>query len=395
MFWKKAWKKRLYADAAAATPLGKAARKELLRLLDLYGNPGALHKEAIAAKKELERARQIIADSIGAHSDEIVFTSGGTEGNNLAIHGVLRPMLWERGEAHAITSAIEHRSVLETLRALERDGLYITELTVSGEGLVDPKAVVETVNEQTAFISIQLVNSEIGTIEPLREIAKYLRKVNQKIYFHTDASQAPLWLKINVEQLHVDLMTLDAQKVLGPKGVGALYIRRGTPIESLSRGTENTPLAGAFAAALEDAQKNAEANSKKISEVRDYLWGEIKKLLPDAILHGPRIKQGETLLQCSKVSPCYRVANNLNVSIPNLDGEMAVIALDAEGIAVSTRSVCGTGEEEPSHVIEALGVPKELAKTAVRITLLPDATRADARRIARVLADVTARYRQK
>src|SRR3989338_4460683 len=230
------FKKRVYADAAAATPVSARSQRELIRLLSLYGNAGALHKEGVDAKKELERARSSIAASVGAHADEIVFTASGTEANNLALHGLLRPMLLQDGEVHAITCAIEHQSVLEPPRALEREGLYVTTLDVDKEGLVDPEALREALNEETALVSIQLVNSEVGTIEPVRELAKNHRRANQykgrsfvtkdrPLYFQTDASQAPLWVDINVEKLGVDLMTLDAQKVLGPKGIGALYIR--------------------------------------------------------------------------------------------------------------------------------------------------------------------------
>ena len=400
-FWNRGLdKKRVYADAAAATPLGPRSRREMLRLLDLYGNAGALHQEGVVAKKELEQARKTIANSIGAHADEIVFTASGTEGNNLALHGALRPLLLERGEVSAITCAIEHLSILEPLRALEREGLYTTVLPVDSAGIVAADALADAVNEQTALVSVQLVNSEVGTIEPLREMAKKIRKMRASrqaqgeqlpLYFHTDASQAPLWVGINVEQLGVDLMTLDAQKVLGPKGIGALYIRRGTHVEpilwggsqehGLRGGTPNVPLAGAFAVALADAQTGVEERAQNIAEVRDYCFEEIKKLIPDALLNGPELGDA-------------RVANNINVSVPGLAADMAVVALDVEGVAASTRSACNIGEEEPSHVIQALGVPPELAGTAIRITLLPDATKRQARFVAEALAAVAARYRQ-
>src|SRR3989338_5195698 len=271
------WNKRIYADAAAATPVSARSKRELVRLLSLYGNAGALHKEGEDAKKELEKARKSIADSIGAHADEIVFTASGTEANNLALHGLLRPMLLVDGEVHAITCAIEHQSVLEPLRALEREGLYVTVLEVDKEGIVDPDALRVALNEETALVSIQLVNSEVGTIEPVRELVKEIRRNERKIYFHTDASQAPLWVDISVEKLGVDLITLDAQKVLGPKGVGALYVRRGTPVEPILRGgkqeqalrggTENVPQAGAFAVALADAQIGVEERAKNMTDV--------------------------------------------------------------------------------------------------------------------------------
>jgi len=392
-------KKRIYADAAAATPLSGAARKELTRLLGLYGNAGALHTEGVEAKKELEKARKSIAGSINAHADEIVFTASGTEGNNLAIQGVLRKSDF-RG-THAITSAVEHQSVLEPLRALAREGLAVTEVGVDAEGLVFPNAVLDAVRPETVFVSVQLVNSEMGVIEPIKEVAKNLRRAKHKIYFHTDASQAPLWMGLNVEQLGVDLMTLDAQKVLGPKGVGVLYVRRGIPVEPVLRGggqerglrggTENVPAAGAFAVALADAKRGAERRAKKTAAVRDYLWEEIKKLLPETILNGP--KTWTPRVQGHGVSN-VRVANNLNISIPGLDAEMAVVSLDALGVSASTRSACTIGDDEPSHVIKALGVSKEMAGTAIRLTLLPGATKSQARRIAAALKETADRYRR-
>lgn len=397
------FRRQIYADAAAATPLSRRSRRELLRLLGVYGNAGALHSEGVEAKKELEKARRSIADSIGAHADEIVFTASGTEANNLAIQGVLRPLLCgglTSAELHAITCAVEHQSVLEPLRALQREGLAVTELGVDQEGLVFPSAVPMEVRPTTAFVSIQLVNSEMGAIEPIKEIAKELRRVkDRKIYFHTDASQAPLWVDLDVEKLGVDLMTLDAQKVLGPKGIGALYIRRGTPIEAVVRGgkqerglrggTENVPLAGAFAVALADAKKGVEHRVRQVSAVRDQLWREITELIPDAVLNGPSLKAESSNLKAK------RVASNLNVSVPGLEAEMAVVSLDALGVSASTRSACNIGEQEPSHVIKALGVPPHMAGTAIRITLLPDATYGQARRIAAALFETATRYRKR
>ncbi len=366
MFWKK---RRIYADAAAATPLSGRAKDELVRLLHVYGNAGALHREGVEARRELERARAAIAKAIGAHADEIVFTSGGTEANNLALHGFEK----------VVTSEIEHASVLEVVPRAQK-------ISVDREGLVDLEVFANT---NTDLVSVQLVNSEIGTIEPVREISKVLKKNSKKVLLHTDASQAPLWINIQVDKLGVDLMTLDAQKILGPKGVGCLYIRRGITLKPLMRGgkqekglrggTENVPLVGAFAVALEEAQKGVEVRAQYVAEVRDFLWKEIKQLLPDAVLNGPKSEN--------------RVANNLNISIPGLKAEMAVIALDALGIAISTRSACDVGQEEPSHVIRAIGVSPDLAGTALRISLLPDVTQQDATRIAKTLQIIAKRYR--
>jgi cysteine desulfurase len=386
-------RRRIYADAAAATPLSPRARRELIRLLRFYGNAGALHSEAVAAKKELEGARASVAQSIGAHPDEIIFTASGTEGNNLAIQGAIRPLLHKYGPLHAITCTIEHQSVLEPLRALKRDGLELTELAVDNEGRISIDNLRKAITEKTVFISIQLVNSEVGTIQPLHEIAKEIRRSRASqtlpLYLHTDASQAPLWMDVKVATLGVDLLTLDAQKIMGPKGVGALYVKRGVVLEpilsgskqegGLRGGTENVPLIGTFAVALADAQKDSLACAKKTAAVRDFLWKEIKKNIPDAALNGPQFE--------------HRVANNINLSIPGLDREMAVLGLNALGVAATTRSACNVVDSAPSHVIQALGVSNDLVKNAIRITLLPDAKNTQARRIAQALATVAKRYR--
>lgn len=389
------WNKRIYADAAAATPVSAHAEAELLRLLALHGNPGGLHKEAVAAKNELDHARAKAAAAIGAHADELVFVASGTEANNLALTGALWPLLRTGAPVHAVTLAIEHPSVSEPLRALVPQGLKLTELLVDSAGLVDVQALVAAVTDETALVSLQLVNSEVGTVQPVREVVKEMRRIRKSrtvatpLYVHIDASQAPLWLPLMVERLGVDLMTLDGQKILGPKGVGVLYVKRGVRLvpfvrgggqeRGLRSGTENLPLVGAFAVALDAAQQGVEQRAAAVASVRDFLWQEIQQAVPDAVLLGPPFTA--------------RVANNLSISIPGLDGQMAVVALDAMGIAASTRSACSTGDDEPSPVLLALGVSADAAKTALRLTLLPTATRAEARRIAGALAKIAQRYR--
>ncbi|MBP7770347.1 MAG: cysteine desulfurase [Candidatus Pacebacteria bacterium] len=384
--------KRIYADAAASTPLSRRAKKELVRVLDLYANPGALHKEALAAKQELDAARKTIAEAIGAHADEIVFVASGTEANNLAILGTLGPRLRMGEKLSAVTSVIEHQSVLAPLQALEREGLELSVVDVQQDGLIFANAVPDAMQANTALVSIQLINSEMGAVQPVRDIAKALRRADDgaRPLLHVDASQAPLWMAIKVEKLGADLLTLDAQKVMGPKGIGILYIKRGTLIDPViwgggqekgrRAGTENAAAAASFAIALRDAQDGAQKRADKISAVRDFLLSEIKKVLPDVVVHGP--------------SGASRVANNLNISIPGLDGQMCVVAMDAAGIAISTRSACSTDDDEPSYVIVALGVAPKVAKEAVRITLLPDATMADARRIAQALSEIANRYKK-
>ena len=402
------WSKRIYADAAASTPLSRRAKRELVRVLDIYGNPGALHKEALAAKQELERARQTIAEAIGAHPDEIVFTASGTEANNLAIMGTLAPRLRMGEKLSAITSVIEHQSVLAPLNALEREGLEICVVDVQQDGLVFANAVPDAMQANTALVSIQLINSEVGAVQPVQEIAKALRRTQSPILLHTDASQAPLWYELKVEKLGVDMMTLDAQKIMGPKGIGCLYIKRGTLIDPViwgggqekgrRAGTENAALAASFAAALKEAQSGAAKRRIKIAKVRDFLFAEIKKVLPDVVVHGPGIQEKGALRGASPSQTPFssdsRAPNNLNISIPGLDGQMCVVAMDAAGIAISTRSACSTDDDEPSYVIAALGVDKKVAQEAVRITLLPDATLKDARRIAQVLSEIANRYKK-
>lgn len=349
------WKRRIYADAAGGVPP--------------HVSPNALHQEGLAAKAALERARASVATSIGAHADEIIFLSSATEANNLACHAARQ---------HALTTAVEHPSVLKPLRY--KKGLELTELPVGSDGLIDLKKIAEAIRPESDFVSIQLVNSEIGTLQPVREIAKLLKKSGKKILLHTDATQAPLWVVINVERLGVDLMTLD----------DALYIRRGVELEplmfggdqerGLRAGTPNVPAAVAFAKALQEAQQGVAARTAQVAAVRDYCWQEIKKVLPDAILNGPALTGS-------------RVANNLNISIPRLEAQMAVVSLDSLGIAASTRSACDVGSEEPSHVLKALGVPPELAGTAIRLTFLPNFSKSQARRIAKALKETADRYR--
>jgi cysteine desulfurase len=406
--------RRVYADAAAATPLSPRAKKELIRLVDMAGNAGGLHREALAAHKELETARARSAQALGAHSDEIFFTSGGTEGNNMALGGAVSALAEKFGRIHAITLSIEHPSVLEPLRAMALEGhIELTELPVEADGRLSIDALKEAIRPHTALISIQTINSEIGTIQDIREIAKTIRHARRQreishiapsdskargqllvhdlplpLLFHTDASQAPLWLPLNVEKLGIDLMTLDGQKIMGPKGVGLLFVKRGTPLQpvvfgggqerGLRSGTENVPLIGSFSVALEEAQAGVEERAARVSNVRDFLMSELRREVPASSIYGAL---GE-----------WRAANNCSLRVPGLLGDMAVLALDVEGVAASTRSACSSDEEAPSHVIRALGFAPNEAREVVRITLLPSATRQDAKHIVSALKSVVQRH---
>lgn len=396
----------IYADAAAATPMSKRAADELIRLLPFFGNPGSLHSEAVLAQKELEAARLSLAHSIGAHADEIILTGSGTEANNLALVGSITPWLSVYGELHVVTTAIEHPSVLEPLYALEREGLYITELGVDASGVLSLETLESAITQETIMVSVQMVNSEIGSIQPIKAIAKIIRRIRKErvaqdgesalpLYLHTDASQAPLWLDLKIESLGIDLMTLDAQKILGPKGIGLLFVKRGTDIVptvsggtqeyGLRAGTPNLASAGSFAVALADAQKDIETRVNAVSLVRNYLYEEIQRqVVPTPLLNGSDV---------SASTEHIRVANNLNLSIPGIPGDITVLGLDARGIAASTRSACKTSVEAPSHVLEAIGLTHAQATTSFRLTFLPDITKAQADRIAKALAEVALRYK--
>ena len=344
-------------------------KDRLFETLSLAGNPGSIHTEGRGARNVLESAREEAALAIRALPREIVFLSGGTEANNLALFGSVRVL--PRGPFHIITTAVEHSSVLECVRALEREGCTATYLPVDEEGRISLKQLREAMTEQTLLVSIQYVNSETGVIQDVREIAKTIRHARKErkgglpLLFHTDASQAPLYLSCDTPKLGVDMMTLDAQKMGGPKGVGILYVKSGTQLaplilgggqeKGLRSGTENVPFAAACARALSLAQKEYETTEKRVGAWRDALWTEIKRVIPEAEMNGSYEK---------------RIANVLNIHIPALDAELAVVGLDAKGIAASARSACDMKEGGASYVIEAMGYGRGRAQESVRFSLL-------------------------
>lgn len=392
MFWRK---QRIYMDAAAATPLDPHVRERFVEALSFYGNPGALHAEGASAKALLEEARAEAASAIGAHDDEVVFTGSGTESNNLAIAGVLEHFFAEG--IHAITTSIEHPSVLEPLRAFEARASRVTYIPPAHDGIVDPEAISSAITEQTVLVSVGLVNSEIGVVQDVRAIAKQLRAQRKKrgasgmpLYLHVDAAQAPLWLPIKVDELHADLLTLDAQKVGGPKGSGLLYVRRGVPLvpqmrgggqeRGLRSGTEHAAIAAALARALSLAQKTCVTRAARVAAIRDAFFDQLLSELPGTIVNGSRT---------------MRVANNVHVSMPGLIGERAVLALSAWGVSAATRSACAATDEELSHVILALASGEDAnsrARTAIRFTLLPDVTSDQVKRAVALLKKAAAEF---
>ncbi len=384
-------KRPIYLDYASTTPV----RPEVARAMNLYGkihfgNPASRHSFGYRAKDGLEESRRQVARVLGVKAEGIVFTSGGTEANNLAIFGVIEAHL-SRGKdmrtMHAITSAIEHVSVLESFRELERRGLVVTYLTPDADGVIHPEAVRKALRQETVLVSIMYVNNEVGTIEPIREIATVLAGVKEKVVFHTDASQAPLYLPIVIEGLGVDLLSADSQKIYGPKGVGFLYIKRGVRLHprffggshegGLRPGTPPVALIVGAAEAFRLASAERTILAKRVGELRDEFLVGIKKNIKGAALNG---------------HPKRRIPNNLNISVQGVDAEYLAAALDARGVAVSTKSAC-LPEENTSYVLSALG-DSARAGSSVRFTLGRETTARDLRRATRIFCDVVARMRK-
>lgn len=392
--------KRIYLDYAATTPLDPHVEEAMRPFWsDVFGNAGGLYDEGRRAKKALDEARANIARVLSARPEEIIFTSGGTESDNMAILGVARQI----GKGHIITTSFEHHAVLEPIRQLEKEGFEVTYLDVGVEGVVSPESVVAALRPDTILVSIMCANNEIGTIQPIAEIGKAIRAYRlSKIktpptpgdpgskwpYFHTDACQAAGYLNLNVEGLAVDLMTINASKIYGPKGVGLLYKKMGVALKSLmygggqeSRlrsGTENIPLIVGFAKALEIAESMKESEGKRLTVLRDYTIQELQRVIPKVVLNGHATK---------------RLPNNINVSILDIEGEALVLYMDAHGIAFSTGSACTSESLEPSHVILALGKPYEFAHSSMRFTLGRSTTKEDIDYLVRTLETMVEKLR--
>ncbi len=411
--------KRIYLDYAAATPV----RGEVLEAMqpyfsDIFANPSAIHEEGVRARKAVDDARSAVAAILKIRSEEITFTSGGTEANNLAIFGVVDAALAQekrgmrqsgglsqdlardvRSEANGdlrqvdsvgtmdieiISTAIEHPSVLEALAALETHGVKVHFVPVDREGRIDVSEFSTLLSPKTLLVTFAYVNSEIGVVQDVRRIVRAVRsaeKDEQRIWVHIDASQAPLWLPCAMDSLGVDLMTLDAGKCYGPKGVGVLAHKRQVPLQShffggdqeggLRPGTENVPLIIGFAKAFEIAQARHKERADKVGALRDFFFEELKRAIPETLING---------------SQTERVANNCNISSPGIDGEFAVVTLDVHGIAASTRSACAGGKGGGSHVVAAITGDQERANSTIRFTLGEETTKEDVLRTAEVLS---------
>ncbi len=377
--------KRIYLDYAATTPTYPEVVKEMLPYFsDTFGNPSSIHSYGQEAKGAIEEARVQVAELIGAHDEEVVFTSGGTEADNFALKGVA--FANENKGDHIITSSIEHHAVIETCKFLERRGFRITYLPVDAYGLVDPDDVKNAINDKTILISVMHANNEMGTIEPIAEIGRIAREA--EIYFHTDAVQTVGHIPVDVDELGVDLLSMSAHKFYGPKGVGALYIRKGTRLISFVHGgeqerrrrasTENVPGIVGFGKAAELARQEVSEEAKQLTNLRDKLIRNILEQIDHTSLNG---------------HPEKRLPNNVNVSIDFVEGESMILNLDLEGICASTGSACSSSSLEPSHVLLAMGLSHELAHGSLRFSLGKWTTEEEIERVLDVLPRIVAKLR--
>lgn len=373
---------KVYLDYAATTPIDPKVFKAMAPYFKKdFGNPSSIHGYGQKALSAIDEARQTAADFLGCSQDEIIFTGSATEANNLAIFGLVKP------GGHIITTNIEHHAVLEPFQALSKRGIEVTYVPVDKEGLVSVSDIKKAIKPNTVLVSIMYANNEIGTVQPIAEIGKMLP---DNIYFHTDAVQAANYFDCNVKNLGVDLLTLSAHKIYGPKGTGLLYVREGVKIEPFilgggqeqgrRSGTENVAAIVGFAQALKEVQNpKIKIQSIKIKQYRDKIIKTILKYIPDARLNG---------------SLAQRLPNNANISFEGAEGEAIVIALDQKGIACSTGSACSSRSLQASHVLLALGLSEEQAHGSLRITVGRYTSQLEVERFLKVLPTVISRLRE-
>ena len=380
-------KKIIYLDYAATTPIDSKVLREMLPYLEKeYGNPSSIYEFGQKAQMALDKARGNVGDFLNCSPSEIIFTGSATEANNLAIFGIVRAWQKKGKRLHLITTEIEHHAVLEPCKILEKEGVEVSYLPVDKEGLIRISDFKKAIARNTILVSVMYANNEIGTIQPIAEIGKLLKK--SKILFHTDAVQAVNYLNCDVQKLGVDLLTLSSHKIYGPKGVGALYVRKGTEIlpiiygggqeTGVRSGTENVPAIVGLGAAIKEI-KNQKLKIKNLKKLRNKLIDGILKNIPDVKLNG---------------SSEHRLPNNANFTIRGAEGESMVIALDGEGIAASTGSACSSRSLEPSHVLLALGLSHEGAHSSLRLTLGRYTTENEINQVLKVLPRVVGRLRK-
>ena len=382
----------VYLDHAGTTPLDAKVLEAMIPYFSQhFGNPSSLHTVGQEARYALDEARERVAGVLNCRPREVVFTGGGTESDNAAIHGVATA-LHETGN-HIITSSVEHHAVLHACQYLESQGFEVTYLPVDAEGMVQPESVYNAINERTTLVTIMYGNNEIGTINPISEIAKSIKErageLSRTIVFHTDAVQAAGYLDLDVASQGVDLLSLSGHKFHGPKGTGVLYIKRGTPYLPLIHGggqererrsgTENIPGIIGLSLALESANAIRDETGQRCSALRDRIIGSVLEQIPGTRLNGHATE---------------RLPNNANFSFTGVEGEPILLGLDVAGIAASSGSACSSGSLEPSHVLLALGQLAETARGSLRLTLGRDNTDEEVDYLLGVLVDLVQRLRQ-
>ncbi len=375
----------IYLDNSATTAVSPEVLQEMLPwFTEHYGNPSSVHATGRDARKAIENARRQVAAAIGANPQEIYFTAGGSESDNWAIKGTA--FAQRKKGNHIITTAIEHHAVLHTCAWLEKQGFEVTYLPVDREGRVTPEQVEAAITDRTILITVMAANNEIGTLEPIAEIGRVARA--HKVLFHTDAVQAVGAIPLDVQAMNIDMLSMSGHKFHGPKGIGALYIRRGVRIDTLIHGgaqergqragTENLAGIVGLGKAIELATGNLEEKAAKLSAMRDRLIDGILERIPDVRVNGPR--EG-------------RLPNNANVSVRYIEGESMLLKLDLAGIAASSGSACTSGSLDPSHVLLAIGLPHEVAHGSLRMTLGSDTTDAEIDRVLEVLPEIVSGLR--
>jgi len=380
--------KNIYLDYAATTPVDPIVLKEMLPYFEKeYGNPSSIHKMGQEGRRAIDKSREIIAKFLNCSNSEIVFTGSATEADNLAILGTVRNILKKTPKVHIITTQIEHHAVLEPFKVLEKEEVEVTYLPVDKEGIVKVSDVEKAIRENTVFISIMYANNEIGTIQPIDDIGKLLAEKEQKIIFHTDASQAINYLDCNVKKLGVDLLTISGHKIYGPKGIGALFIKQGVLVSpliyggghegGLKPGTENVAGIVGLGIAIHEVE-NHRKDIEKLLGLRDELIEGILENISGSELNGSREK---------------RLPNNINVILPGVEGESIVLSLDQEGISASTGSACSSKGLKSSHVILALGSSQEKADSSLRLSLGRYTKEEEINKVLKALSEAVKRLR--
>lgn len=361
----------IYLDNAATTPLDPEVLEAMLPYFgEKFENPGGMYAGAFFAQEELNKARETVAEILHCMPREVIFTSGGSESDNLALRGVMNYAPFD--SAHMITCDVEHHAILHTAEDLEKFGHKVTTLPVDRDGRVSTSDLQEAITDETRLVSIMMANNEIGTIQPIKEISEIIRSSGKNIYLHTDAVQATSYLDLNVEKLGVDMMSLSGHKIYGPRGVGALYVKAGTPIRSqitgggqefgLRAGTENIAGIVGFAKALQLAESRKKSETLRLAKLRDHAIKRLLNEIPNTILNG---------------SHEHRIANNINVSFWGVEGESILLHLDRVGICAATGSACTSNDLDASHVIMAIGQDHNWAHGSVRLSLGKSTTQKD------------------